>query len=151
MNAPTRAAQSAPHPSTSALLRYFEYAHLPFALQRVSIRFADLAVGLVDLGLEGPELTVALRKLLEAKDCAVRAALDADTVLEGDVDDGQRSPVATVVAEHDLTDVEKIALVELMPAIGLDAKRTAAFDVRVLLNGRVRVLASVRADKVVDQ
>jgi hypothetical protein len=25
--------------------------------------------------LDGPELTVALRKLLEAKDCAVRAAL----------------------------------------------------------------------------
>lgn len=64
------------HPSTSAILRYFEYDHLPAGLQDISKPFCDLARTLVDNeSLDGPELTVALRKLLEAKDCAVRAAL----------------------------------------------------------------------------
>jgi hypothetical protein len=64
------------HPATAAILRYFEYEHLPLALQNVSRPFHDLAHELVGY-LEGPEVTVALRKLLEAKDCAVRAALPA--------------------------------------------------------------------------
>jgi hypothetical protein len=64
------------HPATEALLRFFDYTHLPERLQRVSRPFHDTAHELVtDLQLDGPELTVALRKLLEAKDCAVRAAL----------------------------------------------------------------------------
>jgi hypothetical protein len=65
------------HPATAALLRFFAYEHLPAKLQRVSKPFAELAVSLTDpaLSLDGPELTVALRKLLESKDCAVRAAL----------------------------------------------------------------------------
>lgn len=67
------------HPAISAILRYFTYDHLPMHLQAVSKPFADLAHSLVsELGLDGPELTVALRKLLEAKDCAVRARLDVD-------------------------------------------------------------------------
>jgi hypothetical protein len=65
------------HPATLAVLRYFEFDHLPEGrLQDVSSAFYGLAHDLVDdLGLEGPEFTVCLRKLLEAKDCAVRAAL----------------------------------------------------------------------------
>ncbi len=67
------------HPSTVAILRFFEYGHLPERLAAVSKHFHFLAHYLADaeggLGLEGPEVTAALRKLLEAKDCAVRAAL----------------------------------------------------------------------------
>jgi len=64
------------HPSTAALLKFFEYKHLPNRLQVVSAPFCDLASALAhNADLDGPELTVALRKLLEAKDCAVRAAL----------------------------------------------------------------------------
>lgn len=64
------------HPATEAILRYFEYGHLPTRLQELSKPFYDLAHGLADRGdLDGPELTTRLRKLLEAKDCAVRAAL----------------------------------------------------------------------------
>lgn len=65
------------HPGTEALLRFFEYEHLPGGLRIVSQPFHALAHRLAsdDLGLSGPELTMALRKLLEAKDCAVRAAL----------------------------------------------------------------------------
>ena len=64
------------HPSTVSLLRYFEHDHLDPRLADVSAPFATLAQNLCDdPGLSGPELMVALRKLLEAKDCAVRAAL----------------------------------------------------------------------------
>jgi hypothetical protein len=62
------------HPATEALLSYFAFEHLPPRLQDVSEPFALLARN-VATSLEGPEVTVCLRKLLEAKDCAVRAAL----------------------------------------------------------------------------
>lgn len=62
------------HPSTAAILRHFTYDHLPTQLAEVS---RDLAHKLADR-FEGAELTTALRKLLEAKDCAVRAAIDTD-------------------------------------------------------------------------
>lgn len=64
------------HRATAELVRYFEYSHLPPDLQRVSGLFCELARQLATADeLQGPELTVCLRKLLEAKDCAVRAAL----------------------------------------------------------------------------
>ena len=60
----------------SPLLKYFAYAHLPQKLQEVSRPIGDLAA-FVDAKLpDGPEKTVGLRKLLEAKDCLVRASLD---------------------------------------------------------------------------
>lgn len=62
------------HPSIAALLPYFDHAHLPPALAAVSEPFGDLARRVADT-LAGPEATVCLRKLLESKDCAVRAAL----------------------------------------------------------------------------
>jgi hypothetical protein len=64
------------HPATTGLLRYFEYAHLPERLQAVSRPCGELAQAMVDELPDGPELTTGLRKLLEAKDCFVRAALD---------------------------------------------------------------------------
>ena len=64
------------HPATESILRYFEYDHLPAHLQDVSRPFCILAHTMAG-SLEGSELTVGLRKLLEAKDCMVRAALDA--------------------------------------------------------------------------
>lgn len=67
---------AARHPATTNMLRYFEYAHLPERLQRVSAPVGVLARELVDALPDGPELTTGLRKLLEAKDCFVRAALD---------------------------------------------------------------------------
>lgn len=63
------------HSATEALLRYFDYAHLPPHLQSISQPFHDLAHALAEQ-LSGPEYTAGLRKLLEAKDCMVRAALD---------------------------------------------------------------------------
>lgn len=58
------------------MLKWFEYAHLPESLQEVSKPFGDLATNLCETVETGPERTVALRKLLEAKDAAVRAKLN---------------------------------------------------------------------------
>lgn len=55
------------------ILQFFAYAHLPPQLQAVSAPFGDLASSIVETLPRNPERTVALRKLLEAKDAAVRA------------------------------------------------------------------------------
>lgn len=57
------------------MLQFFTFAHLPANLQDVSRPFCDLAANIVTKLPSNPERTVALRKLLEAKDCAVRALL----------------------------------------------------------------------------
>jgi len=54
-------------------MQFFSYAHLPPHLAEVSAPFADLAERVVVTLQRNPERTVALRKLLEAKDAAVRA------------------------------------------------------------------------------
>lgn len=59
----------------SSLLQFFAYGHLPAHLQAVSMPFAQLADHIVTTLPPNAERTVALRKLLEAKDCAVRALL----------------------------------------------------------------------------
>jgi hypothetical protein len=64
------------HPATQAILSHFAYAHLPSHLQEVSRPICELAQSIADNpDLDGPEVTAGLRKLLEAKDCFVRAAL----------------------------------------------------------------------------
>lgn len=55
------------------IMQFFKYDHLPAEKQVVSRPFSDLAERLLDLP-RNPERTVALRKLLEAKDAAVRAS-----------------------------------------------------------------------------
>lgn len=67
---------TARHPSTTHLLRYFAYDHLPANLAWFSAPFHGLAHEMAQHLPDGPELTAGLRKLLEAKDCMVRAALD---------------------------------------------------------------------------
>lgn len=55
------------------ILQFFAFGHLPGHLQAVSKPFCDLAAEIVETLPRNPERTVALRKLLEAKDAAVRA------------------------------------------------------------------------------
>lgn len=62
-------------PQPDRMLQFFAYAHLPEHLQKVSEPFSVLANLIVDTVPSNPERTVALRKLLESKDCAVRAVL----------------------------------------------------------------------------
>ena len=58
----------------SEIMKYFAYEHLPEHLQAISKPFSDLAEKM-DMTVYGPEKEAGLRKLLEAKDCMVRAAL----------------------------------------------------------------------------
>jgi hypothetical protein len=57
------------------IMEYFAYEHLPPVPARVSKAFSYLAYSLVELLPDCAERSVALRKLLEGKDAAVRAAL----------------------------------------------------------------------------
>lgn len=57
------------------MLQFFSYGHLPEHLQVVSAPFHALAMELVMNLPQNPERTAAMRKLLEAKDCAVRALI----------------------------------------------------------------------------
>ena len=62
------------------ILKYFKFAHLPEHLQEISKPFGELANLMVDSiphnNETGPEISAGLRKLLEAKDCFVRASLN---------------------------------------------------------------------------
>lgn len=60
------------------IMQFFAYAHLPSHLQEVSKPFGDLATKLEAELPRNAERSVALRKLLEAKDAAVRAKLHKD-------------------------------------------------------------------------
>lgn len=62
-----------------SMLQFFEYKHLSLAMQDVSRPFCELARALVATVGRNPERTAALRKLLEAKDCAVRASIYKET------------------------------------------------------------------------
>ncbi len=67
---------------TEHIIQFFAYEHLPPHLQEVSRPFGEMAKVIVDTIPRNPERTVALRKLLESKDAAVRALL-AKEVLVG--------------------------------------------------------------------
>lgn len=60
----------------SPIMKYFEYAHLPEKLQAVSKPIALLAKQMDENLPDCAEKSAGLRKLLEAKDCLVRAALE---------------------------------------------------------------------------
>ncbi|EFE7550115.1 TPA: hypothetical protein ACP2HV_002001 [Escherichia coli] len=57
------------------VMKYFAYEHLPASLQEVSKPIGDLARKMDESLPDGPEKSVGLRKLLEAKDALVRAKL----------------------------------------------------------------------------
>jgi hypothetical protein len=57
------------------IMQFFAWGHLPPHLQAVSRPFGELAEQIEATVPRNPERTVALRKLLEAKDAAVRAVV----------------------------------------------------------------------------
>lgn len=60
----------------SPIMRYFEYEHLPAHLRVVSKRIAEVAYYMDQSLVAGAEKSAGLRKLLEAKDCFVRAQIE---------------------------------------------------------------------------
>ena len=63
---------------TDRMMQFFASSHLPQHLQDISKPFGDLAQHIVDTLPSNPERSAGLRKLLEAKDCVVRAKLYKD-------------------------------------------------------------------------
>jgi len=59
------------------LAAYFASGHLPARLRPISEPCGTLAAAMLEALPPGAERTAGMRKLLEAKDCFVRAALDA--------------------------------------------------------------------------
>lgn len=67
------------------MMQFFEYKHLPEHLQKVSAPFGELAK-LIDENLpENAEKQTAIRKILEGKDCAVRALLYKEPQKQGEM------------------------------------------------------------------
>lgn len=95
------------HPAVAGVLRFFEYGHLPEGFIRDrSTQFAVFAEELAENLPSDPELTVALRKLLEAKDAAVRCAVIGEKARRG-MDQGETivnpSEFAADTQTHGLT------------------------------------------------
>lgn len=65
------------HPGVAGLARTFAWVHLPSDLQAVSAPCGRLAARMIRALPDGPELSAGLRKLREAKDCFVLAAVEA--------------------------------------------------------------------------
>lgn len=63
------------------ILQFFEYKHLPKSLQTISKPFCEQAQDIIKTIPRNPEREAGLRKLLEAKDCIVRAFLSGKTSL----------------------------------------------------------------------
>ncbi len=63
-------------PSTT--IKYFSFEHLPERLQRVSAPIKSLADLMEEMLPDGAEKSAGMRKLLEAKDCFVRAMLEKE-------------------------------------------------------------------------
>jgi len=73
------------NPATQHIIRYFAFGHLPAGPLRDRAQdCAAVAHMMVALLPDSPELTAGLRKLLEAKDCFVRAALDVSIPEQGE-------------------------------------------------------------------
>lgn len=66
------------HPGVTSLLRWFDAQHLPSEFRDIVDPASNLATEMISaISVDSPELTEGLRKLLEAKDCFVRAFIIA--------------------------------------------------------------------------
>lgn len=63
------------HPATREVAQFFSFDHLPEGAPRDASEVCTATAVYMLTTVEDPELTAGLRKLLEAKDCFVRATL----------------------------------------------------------------------------
>ena len=61
--------------NSTPIIKFFDYAHLPESLQEISKPIGDLVKKMENILPNNAEKSAGLRKLLEAKDCFVRAKL----------------------------------------------------------------------------
>jgi len=120
------------HPE-EPILRYFAWQHLPQVLQDVSRGFGELALWMVDTLPRSAERAAGLRKLLEAKDCAVRAALPAPPAYPLIPRDSEQ-PAGRPIAGFDLP-AHRVDMAERL-GVTLPEGYTAAVDTTPLLDTR---------------
>lgn len=111
------------------ILQYFEYGHLPSHLQAISKPFSELADRMAER-LSGPEFAIGLRKLLEAKDCMVRAALNPSVLSTSERIDAIDNRVRAVMREvHGLwVKHQQSPTDNLPPAVGSQANPNGGSD-----------------------
>ncbi|MBV6635041.1 MAG: hypothetical protein KI788_03930 [Mameliella sp.] len=91
-------------------MKHFAYDHLPEHLQKVSAPICQMAEFYDDAIPDSAEKTAGLRKLLEAKDCLVRAALtDGFNVTGQTVGDFFQKYVNLQVDDHNREFIEQMA------------------------------------------
>lgn len=61
--------------SDEPMIQWFTYSHLSEPMRGISMSFSNMAYEIIDRIPRSAERTVALRKLLESKDAAVRAVV----------------------------------------------------------------------------
>lgn len=109
----------------SPIMQYFAYAHLPPELQGVSAAIANVAEGM-ELSLpDGAEKSAGLRKLLEAKDCFVRAAIVSSEPVALPSQEVRIRSLEENLAEmrgQGAATVERIAYLEQVAAVATVAK-----------------------------
>lgn len=70
---------------SSTTIKWFEYLHLPPALHEIAQPICNLAHQMEDALPDGAEKSAGMRKLLEAKDCFVRAAIEGKQRAESEI------------------------------------------------------------------
>jgi len=65
------------------MMKWFSGLHLPEELKEIVYEYRSLARKIIETIPVGPERTVALRKLVESKDCAVRAIIEGKEKTDG--------------------------------------------------------------------
>ena len=130
---PAPAQFSAEQLSTDPILHFFHYDHLPAALQSISAPFCGLAAHLVDTLPRNAERTVALRKLLEAKDCAVRANVGA---------------MASGGSEIDRLKLEQSQLQARIRKLTLDSAGDALVDQQAVAMGEYLAILTARIENM---
>lgn len=96
---------SGPQLAADPILQYFHYAHLPMQLQGVSMIFCHVAQEMITHLPCNAERSAGLRKLLEAKDCAVRANVKPKVVREFDDGAPVEGEIKTTGGHHEETPV----------------------------------------------
>lgn len=105
---------------STTVSKYFAFAYLPLHLQLVSKPLGLLAQQLDQLLPNGPEKSAGMRKLLEANDCFVRAALDlspAELLAKAPITDADRLAMMIAIARGDTTSV---AVADIESVLGID-------------------------------
>lgn len=97
------------------IMDHFQYGHLPYDLQVISAPVCDIAKELDRCLEDSPEKSAGLRKLLEAKDCMVRAAIETgyNVDVTESVEESSKEEQVEVTADLSITRDKLLKVKEL--------------------------------------